>query len=345
MTPEPIFITSARPDAGKTLVVVMPALNEQNTVGDVIRGIPRQIPGIGRIHVLVVDDGSTDATRQVAIDAGARVVTNTGPRGLANAFRTAMREALRLGADVMVHLDSDGQHDPAAIPQLVSPVTAGRADVVVGVRPLKDAAEMTAVRRHGNRIGSAVFRRLLGLDVGDFTSGYRALSREALLQLNTTSDYTHTLETLVQASSKRLVVDQVTVPVRSRAHGESRMTRSIARYIRRTASQALRAILHQSPLALFGGAALAMFAVAALVTTYFVYAYNHDGGLHLPALLIAILSTVVAIGLFTAGLIADGINANRRLLEEALLRLKTLEADILAATRSAEAAGDERRAA
>ena len=345
MTPDPISIARSRPDAGQTLVVVMPALNEQETVGDVIHAIPTQIAGVGRIHVLVIDDGSTDETRQVAMAAGAKVVSSTGPRGLANAFRTAMRESLRLGADVMVHLDSDGQHDPAAIPQLVSPVIAGLADVVVGVRALNDSAQMTPLRRHGNRIGSAVFQRLLGLDVSDFTSGYRAFSREALFHLNTTSKNTHTLETLVQAANKRLVVDQVAVPIRPRVHGESRMTNKIVSYIRRTASQALRTILHQDPLALFGGASLVMFTIAAFVATYFVYAYNHDGGLHLPALLGAILATVIAIGLFTAGLIADSVNANRLLIEETLLRLKILEADVLTALRASAARAEERRAA
>jgi glycosyltransferase involved in cell wall biosynthesis len=345
MTPKLIPIAAAPGHSGKTLVVVMPALNEQETVAGVINAIPAEIAGINRIHVLVIDDGSTDETRRVAIAAGAHVVSHPCSRGLANTFRTAMREALRLGADVMVHLDSDGQHDPAAIPQLVAPVMAGRADLVVGVRPLRDATDMTPVRRYGNRIGSAVFRRLLRLDVADFTSGYRAFNREALLQLNTTSDCTHTLETLVQASSKRLVVGQVTVPIRSRAYGESRMTRSVLSYIRRSAGQALRSMLHHSPLALFGSASLGMFTIGGLVTTYFLYAYNQDGGLHLPALLGAILSTVVAIGLFTAGLIADGINANRLLIEEALFRLKTLEADVLHVADGRESATTQRHVA
>jgi glycosyltransferase involved in cell wall biosynthesis len=310
---------------GKRLVVVMPALNEAATVAAVITAIPGTIAGITDIRVVVIDDGSDDDTRRRAEAAGALVISNPGSRGLANAYRTATREALRLGADVMVHLDSDGQHDPAAMPSLVTPILARQADIVVGVRSLKDASEMSLIRRHGNRLGSAIFRRLLGIEVDDFTSGYRAFSRDALLHLNITSDYTHTLETLVQASQKRLRIQQVSVPVREREHGESRMTKNIVRYIGRAASQALRSILHQNPLALFGMAALGMFLVAAALTGWFLIGYNGDGGLHLPSLLGAVLATVISIGLFVGGLIADGVNANRRLLEEALLRLKTLE--------------------
>jgi glycosyltransferase involved in cell wall biosynthesis len=310
---------------GKRLVVVMPALNEAATVASVIAAIPTRIAGITDIRVVVIDDGSSDDTRRRAETAGALVISNPSSRGLANAYRTATREALRLGADVMVHLDSDGQHDPAAMPSLVTPIVTQQADIVVGVRSLKNADQMSPLRRYGNRLGSAVFRRLLGIDVDDFTSGYRAFSRDALLHLNITSDYTHTLETLVQASQKRLRIHQVTVPVLEREHGESRMTKHIVRYIGRAASQALRSILHQNPLALFGSAALGMFLVAATLTCWFLVAYNSDGGLHLPSLLGAVLATVIGIGLFVGGLIADGVNANRRLLEEALLRLKMLE--------------------
>jgi glycosyltransferase involved in cell wall biosynthesis len=305
--------------------VVMPALNEAETVARVIAAVPPHIVGISDIRVVVVDDGSTDETRLRAEAAGALVVSNPASRGLANAFRTATREALRLGADVMVHLDSDGQHDPAAIPSLIAPIVGQQADIVVGVRSLKHADEMSPVRRYGNRLGSALFRWLLGVKVDDFTSGYRAFGRDALLHLNITSDYTHTLETLVQAAQKRLRVAQVSVPVREREHGQSRMTKNVVRYVGRAASQALRSILHQNPLALFGLASLAMFLMAAILTSWFVVAYNSDGGMHLPSLLGAVLATVIGIGLFVGGLIADGVNANRRLLEEALLRLKTLE--------------------
>jgi Glycosyl transferase family 2 len=308
------------------LVVVMPALDEEATVGAVVAAVPREFPGVADVQVVVVDDGSTDRTRVVALAAGAdTVLSHPRRRGLVASFNDGIREALGRGADVVVHLDSDGQHDPGQIPEMIRPLLHGTADIVVGVRSFADEGAMTPIRRHGNRMGSWVFRRLLGLPVRDFTSGYRAYSRDALLQLNIVSDTTHTLETLIQASRKQLTVAQVEVPVLPRVSGESRMTASVWSYIRRTAGQALRCLLHQDPLALFGPAAGICLAVALAMTGWFLWAYNAHPGLHLPALLGAVLATVLAIGLFIAGLLADGVRTNQRLLESALYQLKRQE--------------------
>jgi glycosyltransferase involved in cell wall biosynthesis len=308
------------------LVVVMPALDEEATVGAVIAAVPRAFPGVEDVQVVVVDDGSSDRTRIVALTAGAdEVLSHPRRRGLVASFNDGMREALRRGADIVVHLDSDGQHDPAQIPDMVRPILHGQADIVVGVRSFTDPTVMAPIRRHGNRVGSWVFRRLLGLPVSDFTSGYRAYSRESLLQLNIVSDTTHTLETLIQAARKQLTVAQVAVPVRPRVSGESRMTASVWSYIRRTAGQAFRCLLHQDPLALFGPAAGVFLAVAVALTGWFVWAYNTQPGLHLPALLGAVLAAILAIGLFIAGLLADGVRTNQRLVEEALYHLKRQE--------------------
>lgn len=312
--------------AEATLAVVIPALDEEESIGGVVAAVPRRLQGVGRVHVVVVDDGSRDATRARALAAGAdRVVSHVRNRGLVAAFNTGVREALALGADVVVHLDGDGQHDPQELPRLVAPIARGEADVVVGVRSFDGSADMSSARRHGNRLGSWVFRRLLHLSVSDVTSGYRAFSREALLRLNLVSDYTYTLETLIQAARKRLAVREVPISVRPRQVGTSRMTRSVLRYIGRTGGQAFRSILHANPLVAFGRAAVVAGVVAVAATGWFMVGYG-DGGMHLPALLAAILSAIAAAGLFVSGLIADGISSNRRLLEDALYRLKELEA-------------------
>jgi hypothetical protein len=175
-----------------------------------------------------------------------------------------------------------------------------------------------------------VFRRLLRLPVSDFTSGYRAFSREALLRMNLVSEYTYTLETLIQAARKRLAVVEVPIAVRPREAGTSRMTGSVLRYVGRTSGQAFRSMLHANPLVAFGRAAAAAGVIAIACTGWFLVGYG-DGGMHLPALLAAVLSAIAAAGLFISGLIADGISSNRRLLEDALYRLKELEAGGLAA--------------
>jgi hypothetical protein len=198
---------------------------------------------------------------------------------------------------------------------------------------------MTRAKRVGNRCGSWFFRRLLKLPVSDFTSGYRALSREALLRLNLVSDYTYTLESLIQASRMRLAVAEVIVPARKRPVGKSRIAGSVTRYVSRAGGQALRCVLHTRPLSAFGRAAALMMFVAVGFTGWFLSGYQ-SGGLHLPALLAALLSLVISVGLFVLGLIADGIGSNRRLLEDLLYRMKTLEAHMTSDVRErAEAEG------
>jgi glycosyltransferase involved in cell wall biosynthesis len=325
------------PDPRLKLAIVLPALNEESTVGQVIAAVPRRLPGIAQVEVILVDDGSTDATVLRALAAGAdRIARHARNRGLVAAFSRGITEALHAGADIVVHLDSDGQHDPERIPQLVAPIVAGEADIVVGVRPLAHASDMTLGKRLGNRFGSWVFRRLLKLPVSDFTSGYRALSREALLRLNLVSDYTYTLESLIQAARMRLAVTEVVVPVRRRSVGDSRMAGSALRYISRAGGQALRCLLHSRPLSAFGRAAALMMLVALSFTGWFLSGYQ-SGGLHLPALLAALIAFVMSMGLFVSGLVADGIDSNRRLLEDLLYRMKALEArTVIGAAETAE---------
>ena len=236
-------------DRAVQLAVVIPALDEAGSIGAVIGGIPRSIAGIGRIDVIVVDDGSTDGTEDRSLAAGAAtVVRHARNRGLAAAFNSGMSAALERGADLIVQLDGDGQHDPADIPALIEPILIGAADMSVGVRAFRDADQGTRVRRFGNRVGSTIFSRALQLDVSDFTSGYRAYSREAALRLHVVYDHTYTLETMIQAARKRLSVAQVPIQVREREHGVSRMTRSIVRYIARACTHSARSMLHDNPL-------------------------------------------------------------------------------------------------
>jgi glycosyltransferase involved in cell wall biosynthesis len=311
---------------GPRLVVLIPALNEQETIGRVIAEIPREMPGIGVVEVILIDDGSDDLTVDRALAAGAdHVARHPGNRGLAAAFNRGTTEALARGAEIVVTLDADGQHDPAALPRLIAPIVDRSADLVVAARPLMDRSQGSPMRRAGNRAGSLIARRMLNVPLSDVTSGYRAFSREALLHLHVSGGFTYTLETLIQAAGKRLRMAEITVPARRRTVGTSRMTHSVTRYIARTGMQAFRTALHANPLRAFGQLA-AIFAVAATIAVaWFVGSYAH-GGMHLPALLAALLLALVAAALLICGLLADGISYNRRLLEDALHRIKGIEA-------------------
>jgi glycosyltransferase involved in cell wall biosynthesis len=310
------------------LAVVIPALNEAATVGSVIASVPRTIEGVGRVEVILVDDGSTDTTQQVALAAGAdAIVRHTQRRGLVAAFKSGVAEAMRRGANVVVHLDADGQHDPALIPNLIEPILGYDADIVLGVRAFSAAGEdLSPARRYGNIAGTWVMRRVVGLDISDATTGYRAFTREALMRLNVVSDYTYTLETLIDAARKQLSVTEVPIEVRTRLAGESRMTYSIPRYIRRTGGQAFSALVRQHLVGILLRLAVVFLTLAAVASTWFVLGYHHDGvGRHLPALLAAMLSTTASIGFFVTGLLASAIDSSRRLLEDALYHVKCIE--------------------
>jgi glycosyltransferase involved in cell wall biosynthesis len=305
---------------------MIPALNEQETIAEVIAAIPREIPGVIRVEVGVIDDGSEDATVARARDAGADFVArHANNRGLAAAFNRGATAALARGAEIVVTLDADGQHDPSVMPELVAPLIAGTADIAVAARPLSDPSQGTLVRRWGNRFGSWVARRVMSVPLSDVTSGYRAFSREALLQLHVTSGFTYTLDTLVQAASKRLRMVEIVSPARPRAFGRSRVTGSIVSYVGNTGGQALRATLHSNPLRFFLQLALLCGLGSAVASSWFLVSYG-SGGMHLPSLLAAVLLAIFSAALVICGILADAVFANRRLLEDALHRLKQIEA-------------------
>jgi len=314
------------PVLGRHLVVVIPAFNEQESIASVIEAIPRHFDGIALVEVGVINDGSKDETVKRALAAGADFITSTPTnRGLAAAFNRGATVALGRGADIVVTLDADGQHDPAAMASLVAPLVGGDADVTVAARPLRDVSQGTPVRRLGNRFGSFVARRVMKVPLTDVTSGYRAFTRDALMQIHVTAGFTYTLETLVQAASKGLRMVEVTSPARKRAFGRSRVTRSIFGYVTNTGGQALRTTIHTNPLRFFGQLAAVCAVGALLAIGWFVSAYG-SGGLHLPSLLASLLLALMAVGLITCGVLADGICANRRLLEDTLHRIKQIEA-------------------
>lgn len=253
------------PSPGRKLVIQIPCLDEEVTLPATVAALPRDVDGFDVVEWLVVDDGSTDRTTDVARALGVdHVVQHGDNRGLAAAFLTGLDAALRVGADVIVNTDADNQYDASFLPALVAPVLAGEADVVVGERPIESIPEFSWTKKRLQRIGSWVVRRFSGTDIADAASGFRAFSREAALRLRVVGRHTYTLETLVQAGAEDLVVTSVPVGVNPPTR-ESRLVASSAQYVRRSAQAIVRADVMYRPRRFFAVLGWAWVAVGVLV--------------------------------------------------------------------------------
>ncbi len=259
---------------GLRLVVGMPALDEAATIADVVARVPRSFVGVAEVQVVVVDDGSTDATAELARAAGAIVVRHPKNLGVGSAFQSLVRSALRMRADLLVTIDADGQFNPADIGTLIQPILQGDALVCTASRFL-DASlvpEMPWVKKWGNRRVAALVSRLTGQKYFDVSCGFRAYAREALLHLTVRHSFTYTHETFLDLASKRVAIREVPLPVRgTREHGSSKVARSVVRYGARTATIMLRTYRDQRPVALCALLALpcVLVGLALLVWSYF----------------------------------------------------------------------------
>ena len=299
------------------LIIQVPCFNEAAQLPDTLAQLPRRVAGFDEVEWLVVDDGSSDDTAAVARAHGVDHVVSYGDnRGLAFAFAAGLEACCRRGADVIANVDADNQYRADALPALCAPVREGRADIVVGCRPIKQIAHFSAVKKLLQRLGSAVVRLISGADVADATSGFRAYSRRAALTLNVHSRYTYTLETLVQARQARLVVATVAVGVNPPTR-PSRLMRSTGEYLRRSMLTMLRAFVIYRPLRFFMVPAVVLGLAGVALGLRFVLRFVSDGGagnvqsLILAAILVMLAGLAVAIGL-----IADLLSVNRRLLED-----------------------------
>ncbi len=324
------------------LIVQIPCLNESGTLPTTLAAIPRQIPGVADVRVLIIDDGSTDGTADVARAHGAElIVRHPQRRGLAAAFETGLQAALAAGADLIVNTDGDNQYPGEAIPGLVAPILDGRADLVVGDRKPGYNPEFSWSKRLLQRVGSWVVAQAAGTPVPDATSGFRAYTRDAALRLQLFTRYTYTLETLIQASKKGLRVAHVEVSVNPVTR-PSRLMRSQWEYVKRSAATIMRIYAIYEPLRTFGLMSLPFILVGLALLGRFgvLYAlgYLNEGSARLvQSVLIGGTSLIIGILILIFGVLADLMAANRRLTEEALYRLKRLELE-----KSTSASEDDR---
>ena len=305
------------------LIVTIPALNEEATIGDVIGEIPRRMPGIDTVEVLVMDDGSRDGTVEAALRAGAdHIVSNPMNRGLAAAFKTALHEAVARGADVIVNTDADNHYDQSRIPDLVAPLLRGQADITIGSR-LLGRLPMRAANKYGNRIANFLMQRALRLPDVDVSTGFRGYTREAAIRLNVLSDHTYTHETLINALDQRLRI--VNVPLEARhVSRPSRLISGIASHVLRAGSVIVRSFLLYRPMQVYGMAGALLLFMGALPFAryaYFVLQGNADG--HVQSLVIGTALWIVGGQMFITGMLATAIAWNRRMLEDVLFRMKS----------------------
>jgi len=301
------------------LFVQIPCLNEEATLPAVLRTIPTRIDGVDEIEILVIDDGSTDRTVEVAREHGVRhIVRHTRNMGLARSFRDGIDYALLHGADIVVNTDGDDQYPQSQIGDLVRPILEGRAEIVIGDRQTRFITHFSAFKRSMQRFGSWVVSRAAGLSLPDAASGFRAYSKYSLIRLNVVTRFSYCMETIVQAGYKRLAIESIAITTNPKTR-ESRLFKNIWQHMFQSGSAIVRAYLMYRPYALFAWIS-ALLLVGGLVpfVRYLVLLGLDEAGANLQSLLLGVVLVVTSVLSLVIGVVADLTRINRTLAEETL---------------------------
>lgn len=308
------------------LIVQIPCHNEEATLPQTVADIPRIIAGIDQVEILIIDDGCTDRTVEVAREIGVdHIVQNKAQRGLAATFRAGIDACLHHGADIIVNTDGDNQYAGADIPRLIQPILDGTAEIVVGDRQTGTIDEFSPAKKSLQKVGSAIVRKFSGIDIPDAVSGFRAISRDAALRLNIVSPFSYTIEMLIQAGKKRMAVTSVPVGTNPKTR-ESRLFTSIPRFIERSVTTLVRMYTMYRPLRVFLliGLVMSLTGLAPIMRFLFFY-MTGDGDGHIQSLVIGGALLIMGLMTFLVGLVADLISHNRQLVEMTLEKVRRLE--------------------
>lgn len=309
------------------LIIQIPCFNEEHQLPITLGALPRRVPGFDTVEWLVIDDGSSDRTIEVARAGGVdHIVRLTNNKGLATAFQAGLDAALKLGADVVVNTDGDNQYDGADIPKLVAPIVDGHADMVVGDRRVETIEEFSLLKKRLQHLGSWVVRQASSTEIPDTTSGFRAYNREAALQVQVVSKFTYTLESIIQAGKLTVALDHVPVRTNPRTR-ESRLFPSMSAYVRRNALSIFRIYSQYEPLKVFWGAAVVLGIPAFAIFLWFLGTFVANGGRagHVQALIFAAVLFNAAMLMAALGVIGDLLHAQRVLSQRTIERVRRIE--------------------
>jgi len=308
------------------LIIQIPCFNEEHTLPETIGDLPDTIKGIDVIETLIIDDGSTDRTIEVAKELGVNhIIRNTNNRGLARSFRKGLDACLGLGADIIVNTDGDNQYAGWDIAKLVQPIIDGKAEIVIGDRQTHKIKHFSPFKKFLQKLGSRVVRQLSGTDVPDVVSGFRAISRDAALKLNILSPYSYTIEMVIQAGKKNMAIAHVPVAINPKTR-DSRLFKSIPSFVGRQLSSMIRMYAMYEPLRVFFYIGLTLSIIGALPVIRFLYFYFiGDGGGHLQSLVLGGVLLIIGFITFMIGLVADLISFNRQLTEITLEKIRKIE--------------------
>ncbi len=309
------------------LIVIIPCNNEEETIGDVIKSIPRQIEVVDDVLVYLIDDGSSDGSVRVAREAGAdKIVSHKKRQGLAKTFQDGLNIALRDGADLIVNTDADNQYNQEQISDLIKPILENKADMVIGDRQIEKLDFMPGGNKYGNMLGSWVLRCLTKTKVRDVSSGFRAFSRELALRINIHSSHTYTHETIIQAVFNKQVIVDVPIDFQARTAGKSKLIRGLFSHIKNSLLVIIRTILMYRPLkTLFYLGSLIMLPGIFLGLRFLYFYFNASGTGKIQSLILASILISIGFFVFILGLIGDLISKNRKLNEEIVYLLKKNE--------------------
>jgi len=309
------------------LIIQIPCWNEERQLPLTLGELPREVPGFDVVEWLVIDDGSTDRTIEVARENGVdHIVRLTNNKGLAAGFQAGLDASLKLGADVVVNTDADNQYDARDIPKLVAPIVAGEADMVVGDRQVMDIEHFSPLKKRLQRLGSEVVRRASGTDVPDTTSGFRAYNREAAIQMAVVSKFTYTLETIIQAGKLLVAIDHVPIRTNEKTR-ESRLFPSMWSYVRRNAVSIFRIYSQYEPLRIFMSIAAVVALVAFIVWGRWAYfaIFEGDSAGHVQSLILGAVLFNAAMVLAALGVLGDILAAQRTMTQRVYERVRRIE--------------------